>query len=172
MISEKMQERLNKAIKLEFDSSYLYLSMAAYCESIAFDGFARWMRAQSAEEWGHGMRVYEYLGDQQARVVLHSIDQPKREWSSVVEVFEETLAHEKKVTAAYHDLMALAQETKDYATQSFLQWFIHEQVEEEATAAGILDKLRMVKDRPQGLLYMDSHVGKRQFSAPSAAAAD
>ncbi len=172
MISEKMQERLNKAIKLEFDSSYLYLSMAAYCESIAFDGFAGWMRAQSAEEWRHGMRVYEYLCDQQARVVLHPIDQPKHEWVSVVEVFEETLAHEKKVTAAYHDLMAYAHETKDYATQAFLQWFINEQVEEEATAAGILDKLRMVKDRPQGLLYMDRHLGQRQSASAGAAEDD
>jgi len=172
VISEKMQERLNKAIKLEFDSSYLYLSMSAYCESIALEGFSNWMRAQAAEEWAHGMRVYKYLVDQQARVVLHGIDEPKREWGSVVEVFEETLAHEKKVTAAYHDLMAYAEEKKDYATQSFLRWFINEQVEEEATAAGILDKLRMVKDRPQGILYMDSHVGKRQFTAPSTTSSD
>jgi ferritin len=172
MISEKMQERLNKAIKLEFDSSYLYLSMAAYCESVALDGFARWMQAQASEEWGHGMKIYEYLNDQQARVNLHGLEEPKREWSSIVDVFEDTLAHEKKVTAAYHDLMDYAEEKKDYATKSFLQWFINEQVEEESTAAGILDKLRMVKDRPQGILYMDSHVGKRQFSPPSSQGSD
>jgi len=168
MISDKMQEHLNDAINLEFQSSYLYLSMAAYCESIGLDGFATWMRAQSGEEWMHGMKLFEYINDQQARVELKGIDEPKKKWKSIVEVFEDTLAHEKKVTKTYNELMAFADEARDYTTQSFLQWYLDEQVEEEATAAGILDKLRMVEDRPQGILYMDSHVGKRQWT-PTAA---
>jgi len=167
MISEKMEKRLNQAVNLEFNSSYLYLSMAAYCETVGLDGFANWMRAQAAEEWQHGMKLFEYINDQQARVQLKGLSDPKQKWDSIHEVFEDTLAHEKKVTAAYNDLMELASETKDWATQSFLQWYVDEQIEEEATAAGILDKLNMVKDRPQGVLYMDSHVGKRQWT-PSA----
>jgi len=167
MISDKMEKRLNQAINLEFNSSYLYLSMAAYCETVGLDGFANWMRAQAAEEWQHGMKLFEYVNDQQARVQLHAIEEPKRKWDSIHEVFEDTLAHEKKVTATYNDLMEFAAETKDWATQSFLRWYVDEQIEEEATAAGILDKLNMVKERPQGVLYMDSHVGKRQWT-PSA----
>jgi len=167
MISAKMQERLNQAIQLELESAYLYFSMAAYCESIGLDGFARWMEAQSAEEVSHGTRVYKYINDQQGRVKLLPIGQPKSEWSSVVEVFEETLAHEKKVTAAYNDLTEFAIETKDHATKAFLTWFVNEQVEEEATAAGILDKLNLVKDRPQGILFLDSHVSKRTFTPPA-----
>jgi len=164
MISKKMEERLNQAINLEFNSSYLYLSMAAYCETVGLDGFAAWMRAQSAEEWMHGMKLFEYINDQQGCVHLKALDDPKNKWASIHEVFEETLAHERKVTSAYNELMAFAAETNDWATQSFLQWYVDEQIEEESTAAGILDKLNMVKDRPQGVLYMDSHVGKRIFS--------
>ena len=164
MISEKMEKRLNQAINLEFNSSYLYLSMAAYCETVGLDGFANWMRAQASEEWQHGMKMFEYINDQQAQVKLDKIDAPKQKWDSIHEVFEETLSHERKVTATYNELMAFASETNDWATQSFLQWYVDEQIEEEATAAGILDKLNMVKDRPQGVLYMDSHVGKRAWT--------
>jgi ferritin len=171
MISKKMQERLNQAINLEFESSYLYLSMAAYSEAAGLDGFAGWMKAQSGEEWGHGMKLFKYVIDQQGRVNLTAIAEPRSEWPSIVDAFEDTLAHEKTVTAAYNDLMAFAIEQRDYATQSFLQWYIDEQVEEEATAAGILEKLSMVKDRPQGILYMDSHVAKRAFS-PGASNSD
>ncbi len=168
MISEKMEKRLNQAINLEFNSSYLYLSMAAYCETVGLDGFANWMRAQAAEEWQHGIKLFEYINDQQAHVHLQAIGEPQREWGSIHEVFEDTLAHEKKVTAAYNDLMGFAAESNDWATQSFLQWYVDEQIEEESTVAGILEKLNMVKDRPQGVLYLDSHVGKRQWT-PSAA---
>jgi ferritin len=164
MISKKMEERLNQAINLEFNSSYLYLSMAAYCETIGLDGFAGWMRAQASEEWMHGMKLFEYINEQQGCVTLKALDEPKAKWASIHEVFEDTLGHEKKVTAAYNDLMGFAAETNDWATQSFLQWYVDEQIEEESTAAGILEKLNMVKDRPQGILYMDSHVAKRTFS--------
>jgi ferritin len=168
MISKKMQGRLNKAIQLEFESSYLYLSMAAWCESTGLDGFAKWMEAQSGEERSHGMKVFKYLNDQQSRVKLPAVGEPKQDWPSIVEVFEESLAHEKKVTAAYNDLMTFAGEEKDHATQSFLTWFVDEQIEEERTAAGILEKLKLVSASPSGILLLDSHVSKRSFS-PAAA---
>jgi ferritin len=161
MISEKMQEKLNQAANLEFQSAYLYLSMAAYCHSIGLDGFAHWLRVQYGEEMGHGMKMLEYINEQQGRIKLHAMAEPKHEWSSIVEVMDETLAHEKKVTAAYHDLMGYAHEVKDYATQAHLQWYVTEQVEEESAAASVVEKLKVLSKSPHGALLLDRDMGKR-----------
>jgi len=161
MISEKMQDRLNQAINLEFQSAYLYLSMAAWSYGQGFDGFGHWMQLQYNEEIAHGMKLFAYINDQQGCVTLGAIEAPKREWSSALEMMEETLTHEKKVTAAYNELMAYAQETNDYATQALLQWYITEQVEEESTPAGVVDKLKILSKSPHGVLLMDREMAKR-----------
>lgn len=161
MISEKMAQKLNDQINLELYSSYVYLAMSAYFKSQNLNGFASWMLHQSAEERGHGMKIFDYLGDQDRDVVLQAIKQPKTSYESPLAVFEETLKHEKHVTSSINELAGLAQEEKDYATRVVLDWFVKEQVEEEAIARGILERLRLLKDSPQGLILLDRELAAR-----------
>jgi ferritin len=137
MISEKIQNAINDQINAEFYSSYFYLSMSAYCESENFKGFAEWFRLQAEEEKTHGFKLFDYLQERGGRVVLKAIDAPPVEFKSVQDTFEKTLEHERKVTSLINNLNKLAVDEKDYATQAHLQWFITEQVEEEATAEDI-----------------------------------
>ena len=162
MISEKMKVALNEQLNAELFSSYLYLSMSAYCESINLKGFAHWMRVQAKEETGHAMKIYSYTHERVGRVILAAVEQPPTEWKSTINVFEETLKHENKVTQLIHNLVELANTEKDYATKSFLKWFIDEQVEEENQANEILQQLKMIKESPQGLLILDSKLGQRK----------
>jgi ferritin len=162
MISEKMQKALNDQLKEEYFSSYLYLSMAAYFESNNLNGFAHWMKTQSEEEKGHAMKFYGYINEQQARVSLNAIDKPQMDWVSSLAAFEETLKHEQKITKHINTLMDLAIAEKDHATTIFLQWFITEQVEEEAHAAHIAEQLKMIGDSKQGLMMLNSILGQRK----------
>lgn len=161
MLKANVQEALNTQVQAEFASSYLYLSMAAHFESCNFRGMAKWMQQQAGEEWKHGMKLYEFIIARGGRVTLKTVEAPKAQWSSVVEVFQDTLAHEQKVTARINDLVKLAIAETDYATQSFLQWYVNEQVEEEATAEYILAKLKMMGDGNIGLVILDGELGKR-----------
>ena len=162
MISKKMEAALNKQINAEFYSSYLYLSMAADFEAKNLEGFANWMKVQAQEEWGHGMRIYNYVNEQQGRVLLEAIDAPQAEWDSPLAMFEAAYKHEQHVTSLIHNLASLANEEKDYATGIFLQWFVSEQVEEEAHAVSIVEKLKMIKESPQGLMMLDRALGERK----------
>ena len=161
MLSKAMQDAINEQIKNELYSAYLYLSMSAYCESINLPGFAHWMRVQHGEETGHAMKFYEHVFDRGGRVVLQALEKPPSEFKSVQEVFKETLEHEKKVTAMIHQLCGLAVKESDYATQAMLQWFVKEQVEEEKSAAQILEQLKMVGDKGAGLIMLDRHLASR-----------
>jgi len=161
-INQKIQKVLNEQINAELYSAYLYLSMSAYCESINLKGFAHWMRVQAKEEIGHAMKIYSYTHERVGRVILAAVEQPPTEWKSTINVFEETLKHENKVTQLIHNLVELANTEKDYATNSFLKWFIDEQVEEENQANEILQQLKMIKESPQGLLILDSKLGQRK----------
>jgi len=161
MISEKMQKAINEQINAELYSEYLYLSMAAYFESENYKGFAHWMKKQAEEEREHAFKLYDFMNDRGGRVILAAIDAPPASFKSVQEVFEKSLAHEREVTSKIHKINALAIEEKDYATTAHLQWFITEQVEEEATAEEILDQIRMVEGKPGTLFYIDRHLGKR-----------
>jgi ferritin len=153
---------LNEQIKEEMASAYIYLSMAAYCESINLPGFARWMQAQSNEEMEHAMKFYGFINERGGRVVFEALEQPPVEFDGPVDVFEKTLAHEQHITGRIHDLYALAAEEKDYASLGILQWFVDEQVEEESTAGEILDQLKMIGVKGQALFMMDRHLGSRE----------
>lgn len=161
MLKDKIQKALNAQMNLELSSSYLYLAMAAYFESENLSGFAHWMRVQSGEEYGHAMKIFSYINQRNGRVNLAKIDSPKSEWKGAVEVFSETLKHEQMVTKSVDDLVDLAVTEKDHATNTFLQWFVTEQVEEEATAMNILDKINMVGDNKNGLFLLDRELGMR-----------
>ena len=161
MLSKTLQDAMNEQIKNELYSAYLYLSMSAYCEAANLPGFAHWMRMQAQEEEAHAMKFYDFIHERGGRVVLQAIDQPPVEFPSPRAVFEQTLEHEQKVTAMIHDLYALAVEEKDYASQIFLQWFVTEQVEEEASASQILETLKMIGDKGHALIMLDRQLGRR-----------
>ena len=169
MISQKIQDALNKQINAELYSSYLYLSMASWFEEQNLTGFAQWMSVQVQEENFHGMRMYHFLNERGGRVILKAIDAPKTDWKSPLEIFEDTYAHEQKVTKLINDLVYLAREERDNASEIFMQWFVTEQVEEEATADGIVKKLKLIKDSAQGLFMLDAELGTRVFTPPTIA---
>lgn len=168
MINEKMQDAINEQINAEIFSAYLYLSMSAWFEANAMGGFANWMRVQYQEEMAHAMRFFTFVNDRGGRVILKAIDAPKTEWGSVIEIFEETLEHERHVTALIHKLVDLSIELGDHATNQMLQWFVEEQVEEEASAETLLDELRLIGDAKSGLFMMNRELGQRTFTAPAA----
>ncbi len=161
MLSKKMLAALNRQINAELYSSYLYLSMAAWLESENLKGFAHWMQVQAQEEQGHAMKFYKFVNDRLGKVTLAAIDAPPDSWSSPAAVFADVCKHEAKVTGLIHDLAELAAADKDHATSVFLQWFITEQVEEEATANEVLAVLKAVKDSVGGLYQLDHRLGKR-----------
>lgn len=162
MISDKMQQSISDQITAEFYSSYLYLAMSAWCETQNLKGFANWMRLQSEEEKEHAFKLFDYLVNRGGKVLLGTLDAPPGDFDSVQDVFEKTLAHEKEITSRIHKLNEQAMQEKDFATSAHLQWFITEQVEEEASAEEILNQIKMVEGRPGSLFYIDRHVGKRQ----------
>jgi len=166
MLSKKMEKAINKQINAEIYSSYLYLSMCAYFEAISLSGLANWMRQQTQEEMFHAMKMYDYVTARGGRVILQAIAQPPSDWSSAADVFANVLAHEQKVTGLINDLVNLALAEKDHASHIFLQWFVSEQVEEEATAGAIVDKLKLIKDDANGLFMLDRELGLRQFTWP------
>ena len=161
MLSEAMQNAINEQIRDELYSAYLYLSMAAYFEATSLPGFASWMRVQSQEEVEHAMKFFDFVNERGGRVELHAIEQPIAEFESPLAVFEATYEHEQKVTALIHNLYRLALEEDDYAAQVMLHWFIEEQVEEEAGASQILDTLKRIGDKDQGLMMLDRELGRR-----------
>jgi ferritin len=161
MLSKAMLNALNDQINKEFFASYLYLSMSAYFEAANYPGFAQWMRVQSQEEYEHGLKIFNYINDRDGKVVLKSIDQPKADFKSPTDAFTQALEHERKVTGMINKLYEMALKENDYPTQVMLQWFISEQVEEEKTALGIVDQLKMVGDAPAAMIMLDRQLGAR-----------
>ncbi|MCC7104303.1 MAG: ferritin [Chloroflexi bacterium] len=153
---------MNVHLNAELYSSYLYLSMAAHFEAANLPGMAGWMRIQSQEEYGHGMKFFEFINDRGGEVSLLAIAQPPTAFASVLDVFEQTLAHEREVTAKIHRLYEQALSARDYACQVFLQWFVTEQVEEEKTASQILETVRSVGDNKLGLIMLDRQLAARR----------
>jgi ferritin len=170
MLKKKMLKALNDQINAEMYSSYLYLSMETYFQSISLTGFAAWMRAQVQEELMHGMKFYGFVNERGGKVTLEAIAKPESTWASPLAAFEAIQKHEEHVTSLINDLVDLAISEKDHATNNFLQWFVSEQVEEEASVGAIVDKLRMIQDNPSGLFMIDAELGKRVFTMPQPAA--
>jgi ferritin len=168
MIDQKMQEALNKQLNAELYSSYLYLSMAAYFLSVNLGGFANWMRVQTQEEAMHAMKFYDYINERGGRVLLQPVEAPPSEWDSPLAVFEHIYSHEQAVTGMINKLVDLAIKASDHATSNFLQWFVSEQVEEEASADEVVQKLRLVGDDPGALFMIDRELAQRVFVAPAA----
>ena len=161
VIGKKMEKSINSQIQAEFDSSYLYLSMATWFEKEDLPGCAHWMKKQAEEEWGHGMRFYKYLVSRGGRVILEGLSTPQNEWKSATEIFEHVLGHEEKVTALIYAMAELAEAEKDFASQSMLKWFVDEQVEEEEDATAILNKFKKLGEIPISLVILDKELGAR-----------
>lgn len=161
MLSKDIQEAINEQIHHEFHSAYVYLSMAAYMEAANFKGFAHWMNMQAKEEVNHAMKLFDYVNDRNGRVTLKALEQPPADFPSVLATFEQALQHEMKVTKMIHNLYALAQKESDFATVVQLQWFITEQVEEEATATEVVDRLKIAGTDGAALLLLDKEMGSR-----------
>lgn len=162
MIDSDIQDAINTQIRNEYYSSYLYLSMAAYCESRNFPGFASWLRKQSDEELAHAMKFFDYLIDRGGRIILESIEQPASEFGTFVEMFEEVLGHEREVTGMINNIYDLAASKNDQATLVMLHWFIEEQVEEEKSAEEAVEKLRLAEESPAALLILDREFATRE----------
>jgi len=161
MLKPDIQDAFNKQITGEYYSSYLYLSMAAWFESKGLKGFAHWMLVQSQEELTHVLKFFKFIHDRNGRVQLEAIDQPPREWESPLDVFRATLAHEEDVTASIDQLVDLALHHRDHAAYNFLQWFVAEQVEEEANVGDLISQLELVADDGRALLMLDRELAQR-----------
>ena len=166
MINTKVEKAIVEQIAKEMFSANLYLSMAAYYKAKNLNGFANWTRIQAQEETAHAMFFFDYLIDRGGNLKISAIEAPQSEWSNPLAAFEAILAHEQQVTASINANAEVAMQEKDFATSSFLQWFITEQVEEEATAGEIVDRLTMAKESPGALFMLDTELKARVYVAP------
>ncbi len=164
-LTAKLEQSLNEQFNLEIASAYAYLGMAAYFAQTPFTGFAAWMKVQHQEELGHADRFFKYIVGRNGKVALKAIAEPKASYKSPLEVFQMSLSHEQKVSAAICNLFELAQNEKDYASLSFLKWFLDEQVEEEKNVGEMVTKLELIGDNRNGLFQLDRHAGKRAEAA-------
>ena len=165
MLRDNIQSALNDQINNEFYAAYLYLSMAGFFQEKNLSGFAHWMRLQREEEIAHGMKIFDFVYDRHGRVELRALEQPPAAFDSPLDVMEQALEHEREVTARINELYELAVAESDYPTQALLQWFILEQVEEEASALQIVEQLRMIADSTAALLMLDRELGSRTIAA-------
>jgi len=161
VISKTMQDALNAQINVEQYSAQLYLSMSAHCEGRSFKGFAHWLRVQAGEETAHALKLVQFLLARGGKLELSAVTSPPREFGGIIQVFEQTLAHEKGISGKINALFEQARAEKDHASEIALQWYVTEQVEEEATVGQIVDHLRAVGDQGGGIWYLDSRMGKR-----------
>jgi ferritin len=168
MLNKEMEKALNVQVNAEMYSAYLYLSMSAYFQSKSLSGFASWMRVQAQEEMVHAMKIYDFINERSGRVILAPIEAPPTEWNSPLATFEAVYEHEQKVTGLINELMELALEKHDHATNIFLQWFVSEQVEEEDSANDVVEKIKLMGDARGGLFMLDRELGQRVFTPPAA----
>ena len=168
-MDKKLTNAINEQIKNEFFSAFLYLAMASYAADLELTGMQNWLLAQASEEQDHATKFVNYLHERGERAVIKGFKDPKNDYESILQVFEEALEHEKFVTSKINELMDIAHEVKDYASINFLGWYIDEQVEEEASFTTVISKLRMVSKSPMGLYQLDKELGGRA-GAPAASA--
>jgi ferritin len=167
MIEKRMQDAMNEQIKHELESAYLYLAMVAYFQAESFDGMAQWMTVQAQEEFVHAMKFFHHIDERDGRVELLALAQPQKEWSSPLEAFKAAYKHEQFISKKINDLMKIALEEEDHAAGITLQWFVTEQVEEEASAHKVVDLLERIGDSGHGLMMVDRELGTR-IAAPAA----
>lgn len=167
MISKKMNKAFNAQINAEMFSSYLYLSMSAWLAEKSLSGFATWMRAQAQEELFHATKMYDYVIERGGTIKLESIDKPKSSWQSPDDVIKDVVAHEAHVTGLINDLVDIALDERDHAANIFLQWFVEEQVEEEASVGDVYEKMKLISGDSAGLFTLDMELGKRVFVPPT-----
>lgn len=165
LLGKMVSNAMNEQIKNELYSAYQYLAMSAHFESVNLPGFAQWMRVQSKEEIEHALKFYDFIQARRSRVLLQAIDQPVNEFGSPLKVFEQTLAQEQKVTSQINDLYELAVSEGDYASLTFLQWFVTEQIEEEKNVGDVADTLKMVGEQSEALFLLDRELSKRENEA-------
>lgn len=161
-ISKTMQDAFNEQIKNELDSAYLYLAMSVWCDAQNLPGAGQWMRAQFLEEQTHALKMADFVLERGGNVTLHALAQPPAAFKSIVDVFEQTLAHERTVTELINKLYGVAVSEKDLASQVFLNWFISEQVEEEKSASEILERFQSVGPAKGMLVMFDGHLKDRK----------
>lgn len=164
MVSKKLEKAINEQINAELWSAYLYLSMSMHCANEGLPGFANWFKIQFQEEQSHAHKLMNYMIAKGNKVELKPIDKVETTWPSVLNLFEETLKHERVVTGLINNLVAIARGENDFASDNFLQWFVNEQVEEEDTAQGIIDALKLIGNNGFGLYTMDKEFSQRVFS--------
>ena len=172
MMNSRLENAMNEQIKHEMFSSYLYLSMSAYFNSIGLEGMAHWMRIQAYEENLHGMKFFDHINDREGRVHLLAIDQPQTEWSSPLDAWKAAYKHEQFISAKINDLFRLANETGDYASIPLLNWFVTEQIEEEASTSKVAQRLDRIGDSGQGLVMLDNELAARAMPATQAGQQD
>lgn len=161
MISDRMLKSLNEHLNIEFQSAYYYLAMSAYFLREDFKGFAQWMRAQHGEEMAHAMKFYDFIDDRNGTIELQTVKSEDANWDSPIHAFQCALAHEREVTSRIYDLVDLSLEVRDHASNTFLQWFVTEQVEEESTANDIIQQLKLIGEDGNGLFMLDRELGQR-----------
>lgn len=163
MLKQTILDKLNDQLAKEAYSAYLYYSMAGYFETVSLKGFANWMLIQAQEEMTHMHRLFNYINDRGAQVILAQVDQPPHSWASVEECVAETLAHEQFISESINECVTLAIKENDHPTNTMLQWFVNEQVEEEASADDLLQKVKMIGDNSSGLYLLDNELSQRKF---------
>ena len=166
MLSRKMQDALNEQINAEIYSAYLYYAIRAYFGNLGLTGSAHWMSLQATEELSHAHKMVNYVGERGGRVFLKQIAEPPAEWESPLAAFEAVHEHETKVTGLINKLVDLAHAESDHATNNFLQWFVAEQVEEEASAEGVVQQLKLAGEASGGLFMVDRELAQRQLVLP------
>ena len=166
MLNKKLEVELNKQLNAELYSAYLYLSMSAYLATKNLSGFSNWMKVQFEEEQFHAMKLFQYILDRGGRVELEVIEKPKSEWKDILDIFNDVLAHEQKITYLINNLVDVAMHEKDHATVNMLQWFVAEQVEEEAGVSDLLDQLKLIEGKGSGLFMLDREAKQRIFTPP------
>ncbi len=169
MLSDNLLKNLNDQVNFEFYSSYTYLAMAAYAESVDLSGIANFFRVQAQEELFHAMKLYDYIFQKNGVVELDKIDKPEDKYESIIDVFETGYKHEQLVTSRIYKLADIASEEKEHATMSLLRWFIDEQVEEENTFNTLLKKIKRAVDNPAALYMLDEELATRVFTPPTTA---
>lgn len=161
MLKDSVQKALNDQVKQEFYSAHVYLSMCAWFEDQGLPGFASWMRFQYQEELGHGIKIFDFIVDRDGKVIIEGVEAPPTSWDTPLAAFESAYENEKAVSASIDELYELAGNEKDHATRVMLQWFITEQVEEEASTKQAVDRLKLAGDDSSALLVLDQQFGNR-----------